>query len=113
MMQRLGKRAGAVGFFSLGSLVPGPWNASENPDLSAVEMTGGVASKVVGVQAGVDALEEISPTGAAVASGVSKGAGAVGGLATLWATYENLHAYLDGPTSDGPNGDPACGCGSK
>lgn len=84
--------------FSAASMIPGPWNLSGDSSWPILEWTGGPGAKVIGFNTAVGALRQFSPGAATVVNTGGKVLGGASLLASLWATYENLHAYLDGPT---------------
>jgi hypothetical protein len=97
------KVVSGIGLFSLASLVPGPWNLTGNASDTLVEDTLGPASKV----AGFNAAKNAAPPAAARAVSVGgKVVGYAASIATLWATYENILAFVSSDTSN-------CGCNGK
>lgn len=93
-----------IGFFSLASLIPGPWNMTGDAQETVVEDTFGPASKVAAFNGGQSAIQNAGFPRVAGGIGVAgKVLGYGATLASIWATYENIHAYV----SSSPN----CGCG--
>lgn len=107
MVNRLGRKAPVVRFFSLASLIPGPWNLSGDPGETWVEDTAGPASKAAGIKAAQYAVYDTSPAAAGWIGGLGKVLGYAGLGLSAWATYENIHAYTQGGSSSD------CGCGNQ
>jgi RHS repeat-associated protein len=91
-----------IGFMSLASLVPGPWNLSDAAD-TLVEDTTATPAKVAGDKGATSAAESLGFS--RTAAGISVGGeafGAAASLASIAATIANIQAYAS--SSD-------CGCG--
>jgi hypothetical protein len=95
----------AIGLFSLASLIPGPWNLTDPTDTLIEDVTG-PASKAWGVQRATSAAANAGYPRTARAIGLGgKSVGYAALVASIWATYENIHAYASSSSN--------CGCGGK